>query len=248
MAEKIRKNELDCLNRVKDGFSRRGKIKLIFDNSERSTMSSILTSAHQNENHSEFPDFFFDGGIIEHFEVTASNETGKGSKYKVDNANWKRESNKYFNKLDREYMETPFNPGTLKTEYIENVYDDFSYDSFVRSFKKNAEHHLISLKNSDYTGQSVVFMIEQNDGSLGVYINDRFVRFYSLTEDKRLLQYIKGALKDVDYIFFCTIERCEIIDLSKIDSVIAEAKDNLDIRGGRTDDIALKLYIDLPML
>ena len=74
----LRKNELDCLDKIKDGFIYFKGIKKEFDNSNHLTTESILTSARQNENHNNFPDFFFNGGIIEHFEVTASDETRKG--------------------------------------------------------------------------------------------------------------------------------------------------------------------------
>lgn len=241
----LRQNELDCLNKIKDSFIYFKGVKKVFDNSDYLTMESILGSARQNEKHSEFPDFFFDGGIIEHFEVTASDETRKGSQYKVDDAYCQREKEKHFKHLDKEFMESPHHPGTTTTQTVEDTHECFSYESFAKSFKRNAEHHLKSLKNSEYVNQVVVFLIEQESASLGIYVNNIFDRFYKLSEDKKLLQYIKETLTDVNYIIFNATDAYEVIDLSKIDLMIARAKENLDIRGGRQKNVSIKLYIDL---
>ena len=240
-----RQNELECLNKIKDSFIFFRGIKKVFDNSDYLTMESILGSARQNENHNDFPDFFFDGGIIEHFEATASDETRKGSQYKVDDAYCQREKEKHFKQLDKDFMESPHHAGTMTTQTVENTHECFSYESFVKSFKRNAEHHLKSLRNSEYVNQVAVFLIEQESASLGIYINDVFNRFYKLSEDKKLLQYIKETLTDVDYIIFNATDAYEVIDLSKIDLMIARAKENLDIRGGRQKNVFIKLYIDL---
>ncbi len=241
----LRQNELYCLKRIKDNFIYFKGIEKVFDDSDYFTMASILKSAFQNENHNDFPDFFFDGGIIEHFEVTASDETHKGSQYKIDDAYCQREKDKHFKQLDKEFIDSPHHPGTMKAETVEDTHECFSYESFIKSFKRNVEHHLDSLKKSKYANQIVVFLIEQQGASLSVYINNIFNRFYMLSEDKNILEYIKEILTDVDYIIFVATDRYEVIDLSKIDVLIQRAKTDLDIRGGRQKNVSLKLYIDL---
>ena len=241
----LRKNELDCFNKIKDSFLYSKGITKVFDNSDYLTMESILNSAHQNEKHNDFPDFFFDGGIIEHFEVTASDETRKGSQYKVDDAYCQREKEKHFKQLDKEFIESHHHPGTMTTQTVEDTHECFSYESFVKSFKRNTGHHLKSLRNSEYVNQVVVFLIEQQSARLCIYVNDVFNRFYKLSEDKNLLQYMKETLVGVNYIIFNVTDEYEIIDLSKIDLMIARAKENLDIRGGRQKNVSIKLYIDL---
>lgn len=245
MKNNLRQNELNCLNKIKDSFLYSKGIKKAFDNSDCLIMESILNSAHQNEKHSDFPDFFFDGGIIEHFEVTASDETCKGSQYKIDDAYCQRENEKYFKQLDKEFLESPRHPGLATTHTVEDTHECFSYESFVKSFKRNAEHHLKSLRNSEYVDQVVVFLIEQESARLGVYVNDVFNRFYKLSEDKKLLQYIKETLVDVNYIIFNATDAYEIIDISKSDLMIARAKENLNIRGGTQKNVSVKFHIDL---
>lgn len=239
----FRQNELDCLDKIRNSFIVCHDDKKVFDNSDYFVMKSILDSAYKNENSNDFPDFFFNGGIIEHFEVTASNETSKGSQYKIDDAYCQRENDKLFKKLDKEFIGSPHRPGTMRTETVEDTHECFSYESFIKSFKRNAERHLVSLKKSKYVNEVVVFLIEQQSASLGVYVNNVFNRFYKLSEDKNILEYIKKTLTDINYIIYIATDRYEVIDLSKIDALIQRAKVGLDIRGGRQRNITTKLYI-----
>jgi hypothetical protein len=101
------------------------------------------------------------------------------------------------------------------------------------------------LKKSKYVNEVVIFLIEQQGASLGVYINNIFNRFYRLSEDRSILEYIKETLTDVGYIIFIATDRYEVIDLSKIDVLIQRAKTGLDIRGERQKNVSLKLYIDM---
>ena len=241
----LRKNELDCLNKIKDSFIYFKGIMKVFDNSDYLTTESILSSAHQNEKHSDFPDFFFDGGIIEHFEVTASDETRKGSQYKVDDAYCQREKEKHFKQLDNEFMKSPHHLGTMTTQTVEDTHECFSYEAFKKSFKRNTDKHLVSLRKSLYNGKIVVFLIEQQGARLCIYANNHFYKFYTLSDDKSLLLYIKENMSDVNYIIFTASDSYEILDLSKIDMMISSAKDGQDIRGGTQRNITLKLCIDM---
>lgn len=244
--DNLRQNELNCLNLIKDNFFMLSKkANKVFDNSDFPKMAKILDGARHNENHNDFPDFFFDGGIIEHFEVTSSNETNKkGSEYRTEEAENKRKTSKYFKECDEDFIKGSHVPNTMRTATAEATYKCFSYEDFVKSFKRNSEKHLNSLSNSKYSKQVVVFLIEQQSAALNVYEHGRFNRFYKLSEDKKILQYIKDSFIDVDYIIFKVSDMYEIIDLSKIDSVISVAKDELDIRPGRQINTSLRLYIN----
>ena len=242
--KRTRKNELDCLNKIKESFLFSNTLKKEFDNSDYFIMSAILSSAHQNENSNDFPDFFFDGGIIEHFEVTTADEDRKGSKYIRDSANYQRLNEEEIKKQDNEFINSPHQPHSFQTITIENQHNGFSYENFVKSFKKNAEQHLCSLSKSKCVNQTIVFLIEKQGGSLFYPLNSYQVRFYRISEDKQLLQYIKEEMSSVDYIIYRDLDRYEIIDLSKIDSLIAVAKDCSNVKCGPMNNTYIKLYID----
>lgn len=241
----MRDNELACLNKIKDAYINYGVLKKEFDNSDYLIMESVFNSAYQNKEHNNFPDFFFDSGIIEHFEVTASEETRKGSKYKIDDVGKKKETDQYFNELDEEFLQSEHHPGTFVTKSREDTHECFSYEAFEKSFKRNTNKHLVSLRKSLYNDKIVVFLIEQQGARLCIYANDRFYKFYTLSEDKNLLLYIKENMGGVNYIIFTASDSYEILDLAKIDVMIARAKDELDIRGGKQRNISLKVYIDM---
>lgn len=51
---------------------------------DRFEIASILRTAKPNERLSEFPDFIFQKGFIEHFQITSSKTTRKGAEHKKD--------------------------------------------------------------------------------------------------------------------------------------------------------------------
>lgn len=244
MLDVMRKNEIDCLNKVRDGFFRAFGTTKEFDNSNPVVMETILTTAQHNEKHNEFPDFFFDGGIIEHFEVTASKENRKGSKFRIEDAKSGKETKQLFDGLKQKHLESDFRPGALSTFSKTDTFDDFSYEAFVDSFKKNAKKHIEALRKSNHTGR-VVFLVEQLDARLSIFENNVFNRFYYLHEDRNLLSYIRESLKGVNYIIFYSSGSYEIIDLGRVGRLIEKSKDNLDIRGGRYCSVSLLLTLDL---
>ena len=241
----MRENELNCLNQVKESFANHSNLTKEFDNADYSVMRGILVSASQNPNHSVFPDFFFDGGVIEHFEVTCTGESRKGSDYKIVEKDKQQKVKEASDKQKETYLKQEYNPGTIETHLIEARYEFFTHDDFIKSFKRNCLKHIDSLSKSEYKNQTVVFLIELQDSKLCVYENGSFKRFYLLHEDIKVLSFIKECLTNVNYVIFKTMDTYEILDLSKIDDLILNSKDDLDIRSGRHRDGLVNVYWDI---
>ena len=239
-----RQNEIDCLEKVKSAFFRSEQAKIEFNNSNAS-FGSILLSSKCNNDSSKFPDFFFDGGIIEHFQVTASAESKKGSSFKIKERINDRQAQENFKITDDQFRSSEYMPYTLSVAENRDEYDNFSYDDFLISFKKNFIKHNDSLTKSNYLNQVVVFMIEQDDSRLGVWQNNHFLHFYHIYEDKEVLSFLKQYSNNVRYVIFIAVDGIEIIDLNNIENLILKAKDNLDIRSGHSTHLKLKLYIDI---
>ena len=99
-----RKNEKECLEALKNAFLGKTNIK-IHANCELKSISQFIFSAQPNKNDNDFPDFVFDGGGIEHFQLTSSKETRKGSSFKIEeNAN-KKIRDEYYSKLKADYLD-----------------------------------------------------------------------------------------------------------------------------------------------
>lgn len=84
--------ELNCLKKVRESVS----LDVCFGVSEENyeDLKIWLESAVPNKKSSEFPDFLFEGGIIEHFSVTSSFEGRKGSKQNL--LNYKQKASAIF--------------------------------------------------------------------------------------------------------------------------------------------------------
>lgn len=245
MKSRLRTNEIDSFNDIKDSFLDSASLKKDFDNADFNQVVHILKTTHRNDNQNIFPDFLFDGGIIEHFEVTASRESRKGSSYKIKEILYKQESDDYFKEMDCKHEKESYHSGIVTVEKCEHIFDDFSYQWFKQSFEKNMKHHLDSLRKSLFKNSKVVFLIQVKSGRLCIYEDDVFNRFYRLCEDRSLLQLLKEEAKDVDYIFFHNNDAFEIIDLSKIDILIEYAKASLDVRKGRSVFLDFKVNFNL---
>lgn len=180
---------------------------------------NIIRNVKPNENASEFPDFVFDNGFIEHFQITSSKETRKGA---IET----REQNQFTKKVESEtklFMETcnqtpSFDKARSKSWERENC--EHNYSNLVESFKRNFEHHINSLDK--YNGNKAVgiFMIENSEFAMSmmenVYVDwidgmsqgdlreQQTFNCYRLSRDKTMLNYLynfRDKLKYVIYIY-----------------------------------------------
>lgn len=240
----VRKNELDCIKNVRSAFERKGNFLITRYNCNLNNIQHAFNTLREPRDANSFPDFVFDGGIIEHFIVTGYKETKDGSKFKIEENQKNKETDNFFLEEDRVFQNSPIIPGTIQISKQENIYDNSSYKDFVYSFKKNFQKHLCSLAKSEYCNQTKIFLIQQEDAQLVIYKDNKFKDFYSLSEDKNLLNYLKEKQEFIDYVVFYAGTSVEIIFLANIDVLLNKAKDNLDIRSGRKRDLTVKIYRD----
>ena len=90
----------------------------------------------------------------------------------------------------------------------------------------------------------VVFLIEQQDARMGIYVNDCFREFYLISKDKNLLLWFKNYANLIKYIVFTVVDSVEIIELSEIEDLIKTANSSMDIRGGRLISLSSMLFLD----
>lgn len=82
----LHKQEKDCFERVKKLAKAKNDTRLL----------AILNKVTANSESNSFPDFMFDGGFIEHFQVSAANENKKGSKHNIAVSDFERKSKETF--------------------------------------------------------------------------------------------------------------------------------------------------------
>ena len=192
----LHKQEKDCFDQV---------IKLAKDKNDTRSLS-FLNKATANPESGLFPDFLFDDGFIEHFQVSAANENKKGSEHNIAVNVFERESKEIFEQEKNEFLQSPprKNPviGTydLKVTKHEMACPEYSYGSFVKSFKRNFEKHITSLQK--YTGEKSIgiFLIELVGANITIMRNNCFRAFYRLEFDRELLTYINQYAEYLKFI------------------------------------------------
>ena len=236
-----RQQEKDCFERVK---------KLANDKND-TRLLSFLYKATANSESSLFPDFLFDGGFIEHFQVSAANENKKGSKHNIAVNDFERESNENIERLKNEFLQSPPRKisvtGTydLKVVTHEMESPEYAYESFVKSFKRNFEKHIESLQK--YTGDKSIgiFLIELAGPRLTVLRNNNFRAFYRLAIDRNLLEYIDKYTAYLKYIFFVSLDDYEVLELNKIPHLLNNIPQGLTFGVGRFRNMKLTLFTDI---
>lgn len=231
--------ELCCLNRVKSFIFQEndGLINNTFGllENERIEIIEIINKVKQNPSSSEFPDFIFNDGFIEHFQVTSSKVTKKGSTHTKKESEFNRKVENETCELMEEWDKNPsYDEVRSKTWELKNP--QHSYEFLVESFKNNWQNHINSLqkyinKNNKHVSTGI-FMIDYPEVALSMYEdiyknwidgmsfgdmrNPEKFKEYRLSRDKQLLEYIFEFKKLIKYVIFVNINRCEIIETDKI--------------------------------
>lgn len=213
-------------NRVKDKVKERILLDLVQQNKdiinfysvskeEKQKILEIISTAEDNKTEYVFPDFEFDNGFIEHFQITSSYTNRNGSYMERKNAEIHRELKKKMIKADEEMSNGEKLIESISVEPV--LQDKQSYSDFIKSFKDNFEKHLESLDKYEGTKGLSIFLIEYSDSVLRKKIkniedqkcillygdvskNDKKV--YMLSKDVDLLKYVYTKKDKVDYIIF----------------------------------------------
>lgn len=198
---------------------------------DRMQIESILRSAKPNINASEFPDFIFDEGFIEHFQVTSSRTTRKGAIHKKKEQQFQVKVSKETEIVKQEWNEIPsYNEVRSKHWRFDNP--EHSYDYFVKSFQDILEHHINSLNKYSGSKKNGIFLIEYTEFALSMIENvygdwkdgmsqgdmreEEKFHSYRLSRDKKLLNFIYQYKEQIKYVIFVYNEGFEIIKLENV--------------------------------
>ena len=229
-----RQQEKECFERVK---------KLAKDKNDTRLLS--------NSESSLFPDFLFDGGFIEHFQVSATNENKKGSKHNIAVNDFERESKTTFEQERNEFLQSPprKNPviGTYDMKVVkrEMTCPEYSYENFVKSFKRNFEKHIKSLQKYKGDKSIGIFLIELVGANITIMRNNCFRAFYRLAVDQELLTYINQYTEHLKFIIFASADSYEILELNEIPKLLDNLPHGLTFGVGRFINEKLCLFIDI---
>ena len=226
--------ELLCLTQIQkalQGISQEQEMICMLCPQKQETVKNII-SAKPNPQSSLFPDFIFDGGFIEHFEITAAKETKKGSELRRESKSFEQSCDEQFQKFKKENDNLPHD--TMMTQNFEMVFEENNYENFVKSFQKNWEHHIDSLNKYSGDKKCGIFLIENNGATFkqmknGEYLGD----LYRLSLDKRLLEYMLPFQNQIRCVIFKDAQNYEIIETERIRQLLKKIPRNLYFEAGR---------------
>ena len=196
---------------------------------------NIIRKAKPNPENSLFPDFIFDNGFIEHFQITSSKTNRKGAVHKKKENEFKNMVESETEKIIQEWNKTS-SFDTVRSKSFSFTNPEHSYDFLGKSFKNSWEHHLKSCNK--YTGSKEIgiFMVEYPEIALCMYENvyhswidgmsqgdmreQEEFKEYRLSRDKNLLKYIYNFRHDIKYVIFLNQVRIEIICTENIPYLI----------------------------
>ena len=198
---------------------------------DRNEFEQILRKAEPNQKPSNFPDFVFTNGFIEHFQITSSSLTRKGSIHAKKESEFKHRVETETKQIEDEWNQTPsFDEARSKSWAFSNP--THSHEFLIASFKNNWEHHMDSYRKYNGAKEIGVFMIEYPEFALSmcenVYCNwingmaqgdmrgQEEFKEYRLSRDKKLLDYIYKFRKQIKYVIFVNQVRYEVIRTENI--------------------------------
>lgn len=198
---------------------------------DRIEIEQILRNAQPNEKASEFPDFIFSNGFIEHFQVSSSKTTRKGAKHTKEMSCFISKVNREKEDLEQKWNQSPSFDKIRSEQWIMDN-PEHSHTYLISSFENNWKNHIESLNK--YTGNKNVgiFMVEYPEFALSMCENvyadwkdgmshgdmreqEQF-RSYRLSRDKKMLNFIYHYKEQIKYIIFVYYTDFEIIRLENI--------------------------------
>lgn len=182
---------------------------------DRNEFEQILRKAEPNQKPSDFPDFVFTNGFIEHFQITSSSVTRKGSIHAKKESEFKHRVETETRQIEDEWNQTPsFDEVRSKSWAFSNP--THSHEFLIASFKNNWEHHMDSYRKYNGAKEIGVFMIEYPEFALSMcenvycdWINgmaqgdmrgQEEFKEYRLSRDKKLLEYIYQFREQIKYV------------------------------------------------
>lgn len=233
--------ESNCLTRVKQQLD---MDSVHYFCSDPQRIIRIVKNAKPNPAQSNFPDFLFENGFIEHFQITASKETRKGAEHRKKQAQFCKEAEQQLQRMCSELNDAPLT-NSLTCEIFEMEAPLYSYEMYAASFQKNWQHHIGSLQKYAGFRDVGVFLIEYQGPLFKVLKCGRFTGFYHLHQDTRILQYMAAYKDKISHVIFTDGQNCEVIELKYIPALLEQVPCDIQFEPGRWKGRHINLAIDI---
>jgi hypothetical protein len=234
--------EKHCIDWVNNLFSQRS-VTYLGEYGDWVFVKEAFEKAKPNSASSEFPDFLFEGGFIEHFQVASTIENSKGSEFR-------KEQNVFHQKCEENIKSMAASPFahsgafSLTSCPMEMKSPNSTYENYKKSFQKNWLHHINSRKACDQLGKSI-FLIEMVGHPITIEEDGAFKCFYKLAYDRDILEYIYEFRGEVEYVVFTYSDQCEVVSISEIPNYKKCLTNNMHFGVGNHTEINLQVVLDV---
>lgn len=235
-------SEKNCLIKVKK-LLKEGNIHFCCD--DKKEVANIIRNIDlTEEDDSCFPDFVFENGFIEHFQISGKKESSKGSEYNIGENAFRKEAEKFNDEFRENSLNTePSNK--LLIDSIQKIDEEYSYDWYLKSFKKHWLKHIDSLNKYEGNKQIGIFLIEYNGAPLNIKYKGKIKEFYKIYNDKTIVDFISDYKDQIKYVVYIDNDSCQIIQISKIIDEIQLLTDGFEFGTGRMINVNSSIFIDL---
>lgn len=238
--------ELLCLTQIQkslQGIPQEQEMICTLCPQNKETVRNII-SAKPNPQSSLFPDFIFDGGFIEHFEITASKETKKGSELRKESKSFEEYCDEQFQEFKKENEH--LQPNTIMTQNLDMVFEKNSHENYVISFKKNWKRHIDSLNKYYGDKKYGIFLIENNGATFKQMKNGKYLgELYRLSLDKKFLEYMLPFQNQIHCVIFKDAQNYEIIETERIRQLLKNIPQDLYFEAGRVCQSQIQINVVL---
>lgn len=220
--------EKSCIERIKRECNKWCCYGVSYEDME--LIQNILDKAIPNPDSSIFPDFIFDGGFIEHFQITSSKTNRKGSVHQKAYSDYRKRTDEEIRNIQNN---TFYSPDVVQDYHWSFPQPDHSYDNLKKSLERVWKEHISSLES--YKGEKGIgfFVIDYPEIALAMCENINIkagLRFddlceqhkfneYRLSHDKKMLDFMYQHRNQIAFVIYANYNRIEIIKIENIPEI-----------------------------
>ncbi len=194
-------------------------------------LQSILQEAQPNPESSTFPDFIFEDGFIEHFQITSSKVTRKGAEHQREYSQYRKKTDTAIEAITRNMNSRPY-LGEVQEYHWVFPQPVHSYENLKKSLEEIWSKHIDSLNKYAGKKQVGIFIVEYPEYALAMCENvyeaikagfrydglrdQQKFDTYRLSRDKEILDYLYRFSRQITFVFYVFHSGIEVIKLENI--------------------------------
>lgn len=184
-----------------------------------------LNGSKENVKRNDFPDFLFENGFIEHFQITSSNQNKNGAPQIRSTNEAAKMAISRAERIDKgeedpiEFFVTPITTAEHSHDFIKNSLQ-FNTENHIDSLKKYQDDYEVGIFMVCYADRMLAMGEVENESIVSV-LND-----YYLSKDRESLRYLDNYKDKIKYLIYVNEKDVEVINLAKINEIVESTNEH----------------------